>query len=86
MERRFLNSWSRCPLEVAILLGRCLEISWVVRPGKLVRCLRLIARKMVDLAGLKSDAWRYWANSETVLSRRITLLAMGVHAPYSLLL
>ena len=48
-----LNSWSRCPLEVAILLGKFLNIKAEVRPGKLVRWLRLMARRRVDFTGLK---------------------------------
>ena len=35
-ERRFLNFWSKWPLEVLTLLRRCLEIKNKVSPGKVV--------------------------------------------------
>ena len=42
----------RCPLLVAKDLGRNLVMRLVVRPGKVVRWPRLMARKRVEIAGL----------------------------------
>ena len=78
VERRFLNSWSKCPLDVATIFGRCLVINEVVSPGKVVRCLFLIARSKVDLAGFSIVAEWYWASSDLVLSNLMTPFATGV--------
>ena len=53
----------RCPLLVAKDFGRNLVISVVVRPGKVVRWPRFMARRSVETAGLYNVPWRKAARS-----------------------
>ena len=53
----------RCPLLVAKDFGRNLVISVVVRPGKVVRWPRFMARRRVETAGLNKVPWRNAARS-----------------------
>jgi len=40
------------------MLGvRCLEISFVVKPGNVMRLPKHMVQSRVDLAGLPSEAW-----------------------------
>ena len=72
---------------MAKLLGKCLEIKFVVRPGKVMRCFFLTALTSVDFAGLNMAPERYCANSDLVWSNLMTPLATGVRrAPYPRLL
>ena len=48
---------------MAIDFGRNLEISVVVRPGNVVRCPRLIARRSVETAGLNKAPCKKAARS-----------------------
>ena len=42
---------------MAILLGKCLEMRLVVKPGKVVRWPQRMARRRVDWTGLPKVAW-----------------------------
>ena len=63
VDRRFFNSWSRCPFDVVIYLGRCFDIKLVVKPGKEIRCFLRTARSRVDFDGLKRGPDKYSAIS-----------------------
>jgi hypothetical protein len=52
VDRRFLDSWSRCPLDVNVDFGKCLEINSYVHSGQEWKCPFLIASRNVDLTGL----------------------------------
>ena len=67
VDRRFLDSASKWPFAVATLLGRCLEMSFVVKPGQESRCSLRMARSKVDVEGLSNDAAKYCAISYLVL-------------------
>ena len=47
-----MRSWSRQPLDVAILLGRCLEKRLAIKPGRDVRYPLIIALIKVKEVGL----------------------------------
>ena len=50
----------------------------VVRPGHEEKCLFLMARRRVDLTGLKRVPWRKEASSDLVALERIALEARDV--------
>ena len=78
VDRRFLNSWSRCPFDVATCLGKCFDIKFVVKPGKEKRRYLRMARSTVDFDGLKRAPDKYSAISFLVLSSFKTLFVIGL--------
>ena len=59
---RFLAFCSRCPFSVAMILGRCLFMSWIINPDYVWRwCIQLNWRS-VDGVGLKHDPESYYTN------------------------
>jgi len=64
-------SWSWWPSAVAMVGERCLDMSLVVNPGKVVRCPWRIAWRSVDLVGLLSHVWWKLANFFVLSSLRM---------------
>ena len=58
VDHRFFLCWSRCPLVVAIHLGRCLWMAVIVRLGQVMKWPLDMALSQVETAGLKQTAWR----------------------------
>ena len=58
--------------------GRCLEMILVDRTGHEMKWTWLMAEMKVDLTGLKSAVYKYWASSRLVMSwRRIPFARFG---------
>ena len=54
------------PLLVASDIGRCFEIKLAARPGQVVKCPCFMARRKVDVMGLKSVLCKNAARSDFV--------------------
>ena len=52
VDLKLLCYWSKCFLKVVRILGRCLEIRFVVSHDQYIKCLRCMTRTSVDTAEL----------------------------------
>ena len=73
VERMFCCCPRKCPLAVAMDLGRCRRTRSEVRPGQERKWPRWMARMRVDTTGLNIVAWRKAASSALVEVDRIAL-------------
>ena len=70
----FFRSWSKWPLTVVSIFGRCLDTNFLFNPGNVERKPLSIALIRVDFTGNPKEAWCSFARSFFVVSERTIAL------------
>ena len=74
VDRRLFCSWSKWPLTVVSIFGRCLDTNFLSNPGNVERNPLSIASIRVDFTGNPKEAWCSFARSFLVVSERTIAL------------